>query len=397
MEEHEPTPEQIPALNGRVVVFGLEPYADFSILTPFGRRVAKLLRHRSWVQQEDGTFKLTVGCARARRLHRMGSLLEGFGDYKEVVLDKIGVGNDLEAGEFIFKQNLKEFQLVGGRRVASETDYKEVALDKMGAGNDMDAGITDLAQSLCVLGIPRPGSLRLCRVLLPRSAGMTREVSPAALQTMLFIGWAKWARDPDKLEGPLLADSVCPQVNGPSAAVLDSMDFVDEGVFDDARHQNYASFEEAGDHVVKRIWPDAIASKIAVIVKPRPDSDNHAVESTDDQFEGAGCSTRAVTAGLRLEGQHLGNGALFMAVGSKPSHQMHGAIFGECSLLGDGRLLRRFPESAFTGGGKRFISFVMRMTEAIFPRWMLRLHCFVDDPAMVIQGSSSVAAFLVGL
>eukprot|EP00971_Amphidinium_carterae_P259909 5156770-Amphidinium_carterae.1 len=57
MEEHEPTPEQISALNERVVVFGLEPYADFSILTPFGRRIAKLLRHRSWVQQEDGTFK----------------------------------------------------------------------------------------------------------------------------------------------------------------------------------------------------------------------------------------------------------------------------------------------------------------------------------------------------
>eukprot|EP00971_Amphidinium_carterae_P323075 6420761-Amphidinium_carterae.1 len=57
MEEHEPTPEQISALNERVVVFGLEPYADFSILTPFGRRIAKLLRHRSWIQQEDGTFK----------------------------------------------------------------------------------------------------------------------------------------------------------------------------------------------------------------------------------------------------------------------------------------------------------------------------------------------------
>eukprot|EP00971_Amphidinium_carterae_P170573 3380084-Amphidinium_carterae.1 len=45
----------------------------------------------------------------------------------------------------LLKQNVKEFQQVGGRRVASETEYKEVALDKMGAGNDMDAGITDFA------------------------------------------------------------------------------------------------------------------------------------------------------------------------------------------------------------------------------------------------------------
>eukprot|EP00971_Amphidinium_carterae_P200807 3984921-Amphidinium_carterae.1 len=45
----------------------------------------------------------------------------------------------------------------------------------------------------------------------------------------------------------------------------------------------------------------------------------------------------------------------------------------------------------------RFISFVMRLTQAMFPRWMLRLHCFVDDPAMAVQGSASVAAFRVGL
>ena len=41
----------------RVVTLGLEPYADFSVLTPYGRRVAKALRHQSWVLQEDGSYK----------------------------------------------------------------------------------------------------------------------------------------------------------------------------------------------------------------------------------------------------------------------------------------------------------------------------------------------------
>eukprot|EP00971_Amphidinium_carterae_P172524 3419997-Amphidinium_carterae.1 len=57
MEEAEPTPEQTSALHQRVVVFGLEPYADFSLLTPYGRRIAKELRHRSWLPQEDGSYK----------------------------------------------------------------------------------------------------------------------------------------------------------------------------------------------------------------------------------------------------------------------------------------------------------------------------------------------------
>eukprot|EP00971_Amphidinium_carterae_P352240 6492503-Amphidinium_carterae.1 len=57
MEESEPTPEQISAMHQRVVTFNLEPYADFSLLTPYGRRIAKELRHRSWLPQEDGSYK----------------------------------------------------------------------------------------------------------------------------------------------------------------------------------------------------------------------------------------------------------------------------------------------------------------------------------------------------
>eukprot|EP00971_Amphidinium_carterae_P289866 5755856-Amphidinium_carterae.1 len=94
------------------------------------------------------------------------------------------------------------------------------------------------------------------------------------------------------VDGPLPADSIFPQVDGPSAAVLDSMDFVDEGVFDDARHQNYAPFEEAG---VKRIWPNAIASKIAVIVKPHPDSDKVKVRFVMD-FKRSGVNSKVQVA-----------------------------------------------------------------------------------------------------
>ena len=53
----EPTPDQIAAMHQRVVVHLMEPYADFSILTPYGRRKQKQLRHRSWVPQGDGTYQ----------------------------------------------------------------------------------------------------------------------------------------------------------------------------------------------------------------------------------------------------------------------------------------------------------------------------------------------------
>jgi len=57
LAEKEPTPDQICALYTRIVELGQEPYADFSLLTPHGRRMQKVLRHRSWVPQQDGTYQ----------------------------------------------------------------------------------------------------------------------------------------------------------------------------------------------------------------------------------------------------------------------------------------------------------------------------------------------------
>eukprot|EP00971_Amphidinium_carterae_P074719 1476815-Amphidinium_carterae.1 len=47
----------IAAMKVRVIHNKLEPYGDFSLFTPFGRRMAKILSHRSWVPQEDGTYR----------------------------------------------------------------------------------------------------------------------------------------------------------------------------------------------------------------------------------------------------------------------------------------------------------------------------------------------------
>ena len=55
--EAEPTPEQIAAMSHRVLVLGEAPYADFSVLTPYGRRVQKQMKARAWAFQPDGTFK----------------------------------------------------------------------------------------------------------------------------------------------------------------------------------------------------------------------------------------------------------------------------------------------------------------------------------------------------
>lgn len=57
LPDSEPTPDQISALHEKIVIRDEEPYADFSILTPFGRRVQKTLRARSWNLQPDGTYK----------------------------------------------------------------------------------------------------------------------------------------------------------------------------------------------------------------------------------------------------------------------------------------------------------------------------------------------------
>ena len=53
-EAAEPTADQIAAMRARVLGHGDAPYADFSILTPFGRRLQKHLRTRSWVMSPTG-------------------------------------------------------------------------------------------------------------------------------------------------------------------------------------------------------------------------------------------------------------------------------------------------------------------------------------------------------
>ena len=57
LPEKDPTPDQVSAMNTRVVELGGDPYGDFSILTPFGRRVQKVLKHRGWMLQEDGSYR----------------------------------------------------------------------------------------------------------------------------------------------------------------------------------------------------------------------------------------------------------------------------------------------------------------------------------------------------
>ena len=52
----DPTADQLIAMHTRVIVHGLEPYGDFSILTPHGRRMQKRLKYRSWIPQGDGTY-----------------------------------------------------------------------------------------------------------------------------------------------------------------------------------------------------------------------------------------------------------------------------------------------------------------------------------------------------
>ena len=56
MANHEPTEEQMGAFFLRVIILLLAPYADFSLFTPFGRRMQRALRHRGWILNEDGTY-----------------------------------------------------------------------------------------------------------------------------------------------------------------------------------------------------------------------------------------------------------------------------------------------------------------------------------------------------
>ena len=53
----EPTPEQITVLYNKIITRGDALYADFSVLTPLGRRVQKQLKAKDYFLQEDGSWK----------------------------------------------------------------------------------------------------------------------------------------------------------------------------------------------------------------------------------------------------------------------------------------------------------------------------------------------------
>ncbi|CAJ1350967.1 unnamed protein product, partial [Effrenium voratum] len=55
-EEEEPTLEQLAALDRRVRVNGLSPYADFGVFLPYGRKVLRNNKFRTWIPTGDGSF-----------------------------------------------------------------------------------------------------------------------------------------------------------------------------------------------------------------------------------------------------------------------------------------------------------------------------------------------------
>ena len=57
LPEVEPTDIQVAAMEEKVVTRDEAPYADFSILTPFGRRMQKTMKMKSFAFQPDGTWK----------------------------------------------------------------------------------------------------------------------------------------------------------------------------------------------------------------------------------------------------------------------------------------------------------------------------------------------------
>ena len=56
LTESEPTADQLSAMYDRVVARDEEPYADFSILTPLGKKIQKSLKLRGWLPQADGSY-----------------------------------------------------------------------------------------------------------------------------------------------------------------------------------------------------------------------------------------------------------------------------------------------------------------------------------------------------
>ncbi|CAJ1365705.1 unnamed protein product [Effrenium voratum] len=55
--EADPTMEQVTGMVAKVVEREESPYADFSVLTPYGKEMQKQMKTRSWLLQEDGTWK----------------------------------------------------------------------------------------------------------------------------------------------------------------------------------------------------------------------------------------------------------------------------------------------------------------------------------------------------
>ena len=60
LPEAEPTEDQLAALQLRVIGRGGTPYADFAVLTPYGRRLQAALRARAWLLQTDGSHKAVI-------------------------------------------------------------------------------------------------------------------------------------------------------------------------------------------------------------------------------------------------------------------------------------------------------------------------------------------------
>ena len=57
LKEAVPTPEQLTVLHNKVVIQGCASYADFSVLMPFGRLMAKQMKSKGFFLQEDGTWR----------------------------------------------------------------------------------------------------------------------------------------------------------------------------------------------------------------------------------------------------------------------------------------------------------------------------------------------------
>ena len=54
--DSEPSPDQVRGMTERVDTPDVEPYVDFSLFTPHGRRLQKQLELKSWVMNQDSTY-----------------------------------------------------------------------------------------------------------------------------------------------------------------------------------------------------------------------------------------------------------------------------------------------------------------------------------------------------